>query len=128
MSARDLRQILRFGIVGVACNGALYLLFVLLIHAAVPPLWSAATCYGAGVCISYFFNRTWSFASSDAHGADLPKFLLANAVGLCSTMLVLNVLLGWLRPEFAQLVNIAVTAMINYATLLVLGFGGARAG
>jgi hypothetical protein len=57
----------------------------------------------------------------------LPKFLAAHGVGILSTILVLNFLLGWLRPELAQLVNVAVTALVTYASLAWLGFGGVRA-
>lgn len=121
------RRLLRFGIVGVVSNLALYLGFLLLIHLAVQPLWAAVTCYCAGICTSYILNRSWTFESRDVHSEDLPKFLLAHGVGFGSTIVVLNFLLAWLSPAAAQLVNITVTALMIYGTLLLLGFGGARA-
>jgi putative flippase GtrA len=124
----ELRRLVRFAIVGVASNAALYLVFLLLLQLAVPPLWAAAICYALGVSVSYVANRAWSFESRDPHRADLPKFLVAHGVCMISTIVVLNVLLVWLRPELAQLVNVAVMAVITYLTLALLGFGGARAG
>lgn len=121
------RQLLRFGIVGLGSNLVLYLAYVLLLHLALQPLWAAAICYCSGVCLSYIFNRAWSFESRETHRQDLPKFLLAHGVGICSTMLVLTVLLEWLRPEIAQLINIGVTAVVIYGILLLLGFARARA-
>jgi putative flippase GtrA len=127
VTAAQRRQLVRFGIVGLGSNLALYLVFVLLLNFAIQPLWAAAVCYGLGICASYIFNRAWAFESRDMHSEDLPKFLFAHGVGACSTLVVLNALLTFLRPEVAQLINIAVTAIVNYATLLVLGFGGSRA-
>ncbi len=120
------RSLVRFGIVGVASNLALYLVFLLLLTLVVEPLWAAAACYLMGIAVSYLLNRSWSFKSRDQHGKDLPKFLLAQGVGVCSTIFVLKSLLTWLRPEIAQLINIAITAVINYGVLLLLGFGGTR--
>ena len=124
----ELRRLMRFGIVGVASNAALYVVFLLLLQLAVPPLWAAAICYVLGVAVSYTFNRAWSFESRDSHREDLPKFLVAHGVGIVSTIVVLKVLLVWLRPEIAQLINIAITAVVIYVNLALLGFGGARAG
>lgn len=126
-TGEDVRRLMRFGIVGVASNAALYVAFLLLLQLAVRPLSAAAACYGAGVCFSYVLNRTWAFDSRDTHREDLPKFLVAHGVGILSTILVLRLLLGWLRPELAQIVNVAVTALITYASLAWLGFGGVRA-
>lgn len=122
------RRLVRFGIVGLANNLALYLAYLLLLAIAVQPLRAAIICYCVGVCTSYMLNRSWSFESRDVHGEDLPKFLLAHGVGVCSTIIVLNFLLAWLRPEAAQLVNIGITALLNYGMLTMLGFGGRRAG
>ena len=122
----ELRRLLRFGTIGVASNALVYAAFLVQLQLAVPPLWAAATCYAAGVAVSYVGNRAWSFESAAPHRADLPKFLLAHGIGIVSTLVVLNVLLGWLRPELAQLLNIAVTAIVTYASLASLGFGTAR--
>ncbi len=122
------RRLVRFGIVGLANNLALYLAYLVLLSMTVQPIRAAIFCYCVGVCTSYFLNRTWSFESRDVHSEDLPKFLLAHGVGVCSTIVVLNCLLAWFRPEAAQLINIGITALINYGILMVLGFGGRRAG
>ena len=127
IASHELRRLLRFGIVGVASNAALYAAFIVQLQLAMPPLWAAATCYVAGVALSYVGNRAWSFESVAPHRADLPKFLLAHGVGIVSTLVVLDFLLGLLRPELAQLLNIALTAIVIYATLAWLGFGTARA-
>lgn len=121
------RRLARFGIVGLTSNAALYLVFLLLLQFAMQPVWAAGICYGLGVCVSYLFNRTWSFESRDTHKEDMPKFLLAHCVGLCSSLLVLSILLNWLRPEVAQLLNIGATAVIIFVSLQLLRFGGQNA-
>lgn len=121
------RQLTRFGIIGLANNFALYLLFLLFLRMSVGPLWAAGICYCLGVCASYILNRTWTFESRDTHREDMPKFLVAHGVGVCSTIFVLDFLLGWLPPEVAQIINVGITAMVIYLSLTVLGFGGRRA-
>ena len=124
VAALERRRLTRFGVIGLANNAALYLLFLLLLQMSVRPIWAAGVCYCVGVCASYIFNRTWAFQSRGTHKEDMPKFLAAHAIGVCSTIVVLDFLLGWLRPEVAQILNVGITAVIIYVSLSLLRFGG----
>lgn len=117
----------RYGIVGLATNLLLYVLFLLLIGLDVSAVTAAGLCYVTGVCISYFLNRKWTFGSGASHGRDLPKFLLAYGIGLCSTLVTIGILIRWLPPELAQILNVGLTAMVIYASLLALRFGASVA-
>ena len=121
--AAELSRLLRYGFVGLATNGALYLVFIALLRLGVGPTVAAGLCYALGVALSYLLNRRWTFASDASHGRDLPRFLLAYGIGLVSTMATITLLLRWLRPELAQLLNIAITALVIYASLRLARFG-----
>lgn len=121
---KEAGRLSRYGIVGLASNLLLYILFILLLWTGIPPVAAAGICYVAGVCLSYTLNRTWTFGSSDSHGRDVPKFLLAYAIGLCSTLLTIGILIRWMPPELAQILNVGLTAIVIYVSLVLLRFGG----
>lgn len=122
----ELRRFSRYGIVGLGTNLSLYLLFLLLLQLTVQPVAAAGICYVLGVAMSYLLNRRWTFASTDSHWRDLAKFLCAYGLGLVSTMLTLSLLLRVLSPASAQLLNIAITALVIYGCLRMLRFGSGR--
>lgn len=118
-------RFVRFGTIGLATNGALYLIFVLLAWAGLPPMAATALCYVVGLMLSYFLNRSWSFQSSNSHSRDAPKFLLAYGAGFLATMVFMSLLLRVLRPEIAQFLNIGLTAIVIYGGLALTRFGQA---
>lgn len=124
----EARRFSRYGIVGLATNLSLYLVFLLLLGLGVSPVMSAGLCYALGVAMSYLLNRRWTFGSNDSHGRDLPKFLLAYGVGFASTLLTISLLLFWLPAELAQILNIGITAVVIYTCLRLLRFGERKSG
>ena len=90
------------------------------------PVAAAGICYVLGVAMSYLLNRRWTFASTDSHWRDIAKFLCAYGLGLVSTMLTLSLLLRVLPPASAQILNIAITAIVIYGCLRMLRFGSGR--
>lgn len=119
----EIRRLFRYGIVGLTTNGLLYIVFLLILRVGFAPILAAGICYGLGVGLSYILNRAWTFASNDGHLQDLPKFLLAYGVGLICTLFTITLLTRWLTPEWAQLINIIVTALVIYGSLRLFGFG-----
>nr|WP_272911488.1 GtrA family protein [Loktanella sp. M215] len=120
---REARTLTRYGIVGIVNNLVLYLAFVALVWAGTGPLVSAGICYVAGVAMSYWLNRIWTFESTARHSREVPKFLTAYAIGFCATLVMLRILLIWLPPQLAQIFNIGLTAVVIYVSLRLLKFG-----
>ncbi len=118
----------RYATVGIVSNASLYGLFVVLYWAGMPPPAAAAACYAIGLAVSYLMNRSWSFESRQGHGRDLPRFLLAYGLGFVATMVFIALLTRIMRPEFAQILNIGLTAIVIYSGLRIFGFGSAAQG
>lgn len=116
-------RLVRYGLLGVGSNIALYLLFLLLVWAGVAPIVASGLCYILGVAISYFGNRRWTFASRSRHSRDLPRFLLAYGVGMGVTLASMFILLRLLGPAVAQLLTIGIAALSIYVVLHILRFG-----
>lgn len=119
----EARRFSRYGIVGIATNLLNYLIFLLFLRLGIPAVVAAGLCYGLGVALSYLLNRRWTFASTDRHRRDLPKFLLAYGVGFVTTLVTITLLLRWLPAELAQILNIGITAVVIYTCLRLLRFG-----
>jgi len=100
-----------------------YLIFVTFIRTGLSAVWAAGLCYGIGLMISYVFNRRWSFQSTATHRSDLLRFLFAYGAGLVATIVFINVLTMFIRPEIAQIFNIVLTAVVIYSCLKLNGFG-----
>lgn len=124
---QEMGTFLKYGLVGLVSNLVLYGLFLLLLVVGVPAVAASMLCYVLGVAASYLANRSWSFASTQTHRQDLPKFMLAYGLGLVSTAATISLLLMWLPAAIAQVLNIGVTAVIIYACLRLFRFGDAGA-
>ncbi len=119
----EIHRFARYGAVGAASTVTLYLVYLGLLAVGVAPVVGAAICYLPGVALSYLGNRRFTFQSEERHRRDLPKFAGAYAAGLVSTLATLTVMLRWLDPELAQLVNVIATPIVIYTSLRVLRFG-----
>lgn len=122
----ELKRFSRYAAIGLGSNLTLYLLFLVMVWADLGAVSSSVICYIFGVTLSYLLNRKWTFASSNAHRQDLPRFLAAYATGFGATLLSINALVAPLGPALAQLVTIGVAAGVIYMSLRLLNFGTSR--
>lgn len=116
-------RLARYGAAGALSNGAVFVVFLLLIWLGTPPIWSSSLCYGLGVTISYTINRRWTFASQESHLSDIPRFIVAYGLGFGVTLISMFSLLKMMNPAPAQLITIGITAVAIYAFLHILHFG-----
>ncbi len=112
----EIRRLARYGIVGVASNGVLYLIYLLLTANGVGPKTAMTLLYVVGILQSFFFNRAWTFGHRGNVPASLVKYASCYAFGYVFNWFMLFLLvdrIGWPhRP--VQAVLILVTAMMLY--------------
>lgn len=98
MAANWLPQLLRFAMVGVSSNAALYLVFLGLLQMGAPYLPAMSLTYGTGVALGFLANRHWTFGQ---HGSDvartLRRYLVAYALGYLLNLMLLAWLTGALQ-------------------------------
>jgi putative flippase GtrA len=118
----------RYGTVGLISNLLGYLFFLVLLSAKLPAVLSTGVTYVTLVGASYLANRRWTFRSDSSHARDVPRFLLAHAVGFIASILAMHVLSAGFHPAIAQLVVISVAAAMIYTVLELVSFGRRRQG
>ena len=91
----EIRQLGRYGLVGISSNALTYGLFLLLYHLGLPALWATGICYVTGVIISY----------------------------LVMSIALMWSLIRWLPAEIAQILTIFGSAAVIYLLLRLLRFG-----
>ncbi|MCX2717537.1 GtrA family protein [Helicobacter sp. MIT 21-1697] len=72
--------------------------------------------YGVGFVLSYFLNKTFTFASPSSHKRDLPRFAFAMGVAYLGQFLVMSFAYRFLalNPYFAQIIGGAVYVCIGF--------------
>lgn len=108
---------------GVASNFIGYLFFLFLIRLSVEPVIATGLTYVTILTGNYIVNRIWVFRSRGNHASDAPRYLLAYGIGFVTSMGSMKLLSGHMRPEFAQIFVILLSALVIYASLVLLRFG-----
>jgi len=80
-SPEQIRQVIRFGLVGLAINGAGYLLYLLLTWLGAEPKLVVAVCYPLGVLFSYLGNKKLTFRHTGDNVGALLRYVLTYASG-----------------------------------------------
>jgi putative flippase GtrA len=105
-------QGMRFAIVGLGSNLALYLLYVLLTGVGLGHKLAMTLLYVLGVTQTFLFNRRWTFSHDGALKSSLWRYAVAYATGYLANLGILLLLvdaLGWphLPVQAAAIVLVA---------------------
>ena len=113
VTAATFRQFARFVIVGLASNGALYLLYLALTRIGTGHKVAMSMLFLAGTIQTFFFNKTWSFKHRGGTPTALVRYGLAYGVAYLVNLIVLIVLVDWQQwpHEYVQGLMILTLAM-----------------
>jgi len=117
----NIRQFLRFVVVGTASTAVDWTIFFSLTSwspwFANRPLIANALAFAGGFTNSYFFNRRWTFRSTDVqHVRQVGRFLLVTLVGLGLSELIVYWLLPFTGSRLlTKTFAVAVTLWWNFA-------------
>lgn len=116
---------LRYGIVGLSANVAMYLGYLSATHLGLPPAVAMTILYACGTLSTFYFNRVWTFH------ANLDRYMLVRYTSTYAIGYVLN--LGLLTTltkhlaishECAQAVCIIVVAILLFILMRKWVFPG----
>lgn len=105
---------IRFGLVGLAASASYFLLGLLFVNLwGLPTMAGNTLAYVLSFVVSYLGQSVWTFQSTDSHRDTLPKFAMAQVIGLAINSCVVKACMRLGYPV-AMLMAIAVTPAAVY--------------
>ncbi len=92
MDVTALGQFLRYGVVGLLSNAALYLAYLALTAAGMEVKLAMTLLYALGVAQTFVFNKRWSFRHDGLHGPAFVRYCVSYGLGYVINLLALFVL------------------------------------
>lgn len=114
-----LKQLIRFGIVGVVSNMAGYLVYLLITYLGVGPKLAVSLLYPIGTYLSFAGNKSWTFNSSEGDLGTGTKHIIVYALGYVLNLILLHVfvdILGFAH-QLVQFLAIFVVALFLFVAM-----------
>jgi putative flippase GtrA len=109
-------QMMRYAIVGVASNAALYLVYLGLTHYGARPKAAMSLVYAVGIVLSFTLNGRWTFGQGGAGTAAFARYLSAYAIGYIVNFAILAALVdgAGLPHQLVQLMAVVAIAALLF--------------
>jgi len=110
------RQLLKYAVVGVASNVAVYVFYLLLTATILEPKIAMTVTYALGVLLSYVFNRRWTFRYQGARGYSLMRYVMAYGFGYAINLSALLIFVDYLHlaHEIVQGCMVVAVAIVLF--------------
>lgn len=105
-------QLIRYGLVGVASNAAIYFVYLLITYLGVEPKTAMTLVYVIGASIGFIGNRKWTFAHRGDSSSAALRYALAHIIGYLLNFLILFTFVDRLgyAHQWVQAVAIIIVA------------------
>jgi len=109
------KQFIRYVIVGLSANVAGFLIYILVTSLGVSPILTISIFYLIYICLSFYFNKTWSFGHHGQRAVSAMKYLIV----YCSCYILNVILLAYFNSYlgFSHLI-VQAGAIVPIALLL----------
>lgn len=84
-----MQQLIRYGLVGVVSNTAIYFVYLLITYISVGPKTAMTLVYIIGAVIGFIGNRKWTFAHHGDSTSAALRYVLAHLLGYLLNFLIL---------------------------------------
>lgn len=113
-----MRQLIRYGVVGVMSNAAIYFVYLLITYLGVEPKTAMTLVYIIGAAIGFIGNRKWTFAHRGDASSAVIRYILAHLSGYLLNFLILFTFVD--RLEYAHQWVQAMAIMIVAGFLFIV--------
>lgn len=113
-----LRQVLRYGVGGLAINGFLYLLYLLCTYKGLESKLAMSLTYALGCCLGFIVHRYWTFGSSSAVTRSVAGYLFAQLSGFGLNWIMLLLLSDWLGYPHQIIQAMAIFVVAGYLFII----------
>jgi putative flippase GtrA len=87
-----IRQILRYGLIGLLSNASGYVLYLLLTHLGLTPTRAMTSLYLFAATLGFIGNRQWTFADQGNVQSSAARYTLAHLIGYAINLAMLRIL------------------------------------
>jgi putative flippase GtrA len=113
-ASSSLRQLVRYGLVGIAINLLGYLLYLLLTFSGVTPKLAMSLLYFIGAFAGFWGNRRLTFMHQGSLIASGTRYLLAHGLGYLINLAILVTFVDWLGYPHQWVQAIAIFVVAGY--------------
>jgi len=111
------REAIRFGIVGLMSNVALYLLYMLLVNVGIDPKLVVSILYILGLSWTFVFNKRWSFSHRGDWGKTGVRY-----ISLYGGLYLTNILALMLFVDYLELPHAFIQAGVVIVFIPIVFF------
>ncbi len=115
---KSMRQLLRYGLVGVVSNLTIYFVYLLITYLGVEPKKAMTLVYVVGTFIGFVGNRKWTFAHRGAPTLTVVRYAIAHLLGYLLNFTILFTFVD--RLGYAHQVVQAVAIVVVAGFLFVI--------
>jgi len=114
-----MRQLIRYGVMGVVSNGAIYLVYLLLTALGVDSKIAMTLVYIFGTSIGFIGNRKWTFAHHGTSSHAVFRYVLAYFFGYLINLLILFIFVDYFNypHQWIQALAIIIVAGLLFVIL-----------
>ncbi len=111
-----MRELIRYGLVGLASNVTIYFAYLLITYLGVEPKKAMTLVYTLGASIGFIGNRKWTFAHRGKATSAALRYILAHLFGYMLNFLILYTFVDRLGypHQWVQAVAIIVVAVFLF--------------
>jgi putative flippase GtrA len=114
-SGSTVTQLFRYGLVGIASSGVLYLAYLELTTSGLGAKLAMSILYALGVAQTFFFNKRWSFGHEGGHGPAFFRYCASYGIGYVVNLTALLLLvdtLGFPHKIVQGVMILTIAAML----------------
>lgn len=112
LASKSFRQLVRYGLVGIGINAALYACYLLFVFTEVKPKTAMSIVYVMGLGIGFYGHRKLTFFHTENFRRAIARYLIAHIGGYAINFFLLVVFVDYmnLSPALVQGVSIFIVA------------------
>lgn len=112
------RQLTRYGVVGLASNAVGYTLYLFITYAGVDPKQTVTVFYAIGAAIGFVGNRKWTFSHRGSVSTGALRYAVAHLLGYLiniSMLIIFTDMMGYPHQMIQALAILVVAAFLFVA-------------
>lgn len=114
LAGKIFRQLVRYGLVGVGINAALYALYLLFVFVEVEPKAAMSIVYVIGLAIGFYGHRKLTFSHTANFRPAIARYLIAHIGGYAINFSLLVVFVDYMNLSHALVQGVSIFIVAAY--------------